>query len=69
MRCNVPITLDNKGDCISYCQLETGHSGEHSIHNATLIRCQASQNGKQCEQPLGHLGSHSTGGVVKTVWQ
>jgi hypothetical protein len=69
MRCNATVTLDKKGDRVSYCQLDAGHDGEHSIDNTKLIRCQASNNGEQCSQPIGHFGSHSTAGVVKRIWQ
>jgi hypothetical protein len=66
MRCLEKIALTKYSD--TYCQLERGHEGEHAIVNRKLFRCSAVHEGKQCEQPIDHFGSHSWGGVVKVVW-
>jgi hypothetical protein len=54
----------------TYCQLPTGHEGEHSQVNPQLIQCQSEHEGRKCEQPHGHFGSHSysPASAVKVLW-
>ena len=68
-RCNQVIVLSKDGQAVSYCQLDCGHDGDHSISNEKLFRCPSSNDGERCGQPIGHFGSHSSGGVVKRIWQ
>lgn len=72
MKCNEPVPLPGRRDtnrASTYCQLESGHSGAHAITTKKIIQCAAEKDGKRCEQPLGHFGSHSVGGVVKVSWE
>jgi len=55
MRCNAKIQLGHKRR-ESYCQLESGHSGKHSLSD---LRCKAVEDGKRCSQPHGHFGEHT----------
>lgn len=71
MRCNATIYLDKKERCVTHCQLDAGHVGDHAIvARAIDIRCAAEKDGRRCSQPHGHFGNHHVvnGAVIESSW-
>jgi hypothetical protein len=71
MRCYEKIPIGSSGHAETYCQLNLGHPGKHSIEAVPgEVRCPATSDGRRCSQPAGHFGNHSVvvGAVIEKSW-